>query len=509
MAFEVELKLGIAPEHVPALRRAPAVKSWASGAAPLRRKLVSTYFDTPELTLRQADFALRIRRVGRGWIQTLKGGGGSLAGLHERLELEWPLRRPELDFNVLTSAPELDAELRTFFLSHGPALAPIFTTAFIRSAWPLSLPDSSTAELALDIGEIQTGERAIPLSEVEIELKQGQPQALYEAALTLLEQVPLVPEPASKAERGYALFMNAREAPVKACPVTLTSHMSAEAAFATMLRAALDQIQRNRTGLLSDSDPEYLHQMRVGVRRARSAMTLFRNFATANVSASVNMHLRWLNQALGPARDWDVFELESLPPIMAHFGETQPLQRLPDIAAQQRAMHGEHARAAVASTQYAKMMLAIPLWLAYRPWQNNPLAARPVLAQARDELEQHWQKLIKAGKRLRQLSAAERHALRIRCKKLRYAVDFFAALFPKKRTETMRAALVDLQETLGATTDAATAARLVKTLPDGSTDPLVIEESGIVIGWTGHAAETAQAHLRQSWKRVRSARQFW
>lgn len=509
-ALEIELKLAIAPEHIAGLRRGTALKSLSQGAAPSRRKLRSLYFDTPDLALRQAGFALRIRRAGRSWIQTLKGGGNAFAGLHERLELEWRLRQPALDLNALASAPAIDDDLRAFFSNHGAALAPIFSTVFTRSAWPLTLPDGSWAELALDIGEIRTTERTEAISEVEIELRQGgQPQALYEAALALLAQVPLVPEPASKAERGYALFTQAPAAPVKAVSVALLADMPAGAAFEAMLRAALDQIQRNRAGWLLNGGPEYLHQMRIGMRRARSALALFGEVISAELRAPVSARLRELDQALGPARDWDVFVLESLPPIVDHMSSTQALQRLPAIAAQRRAACGAQAGAMLASGEYARAILDIALWLARRPWQDNPLAAHPTLDHAHDVLEQRWQALLKAGKRLRRLSAPERHALRIRCKKLRYAAEFFAALFPKKRTETFRATLIALQESLGATTDAATAARLVKTLIDTTTDPLVIEESGIIIGWTSHADEAAQRRLRRTWIRVRNAKRFW
>jgi triphosphatase len=509
LAPEIELKLGIEPALAPALRRAPPLQIWTGGRAPARRKLVSTYFDTPDLALRQAGVALRIRRVGRGWVQTLKCNGHSLAGLHQRTEREWPLRHPVLDLDALAGAAQRDAGLSSVFLKQGAALTPVFTTTLTREAWPLTLPDGSTAELVLDLGEIQAGERTATLCEVEIELRQGPPQALYEAALELLAHLPLIPEPATKSERGYALFTNTPAAPVKTCHAPLSGGMSAEAGFVAMLYAALEQVQRNHHGFLHADDPEYLHQMRIGVRRARSALVLFRRLLPPELASMVTAHLAWLNQALGPARDWDVFEQETLPPILAHFGATPPLQRLGDMARQTRATHGAAARAAVASAQYAKLMLEIPLCLSRRPWQDNPLAERTVLAQAREELERDWQKLFKAGKHFRQLSAPAQHALRIRCKKLRYALDFFAPLFPKKRTDALRAALVGLQDTLGARTDAATAARLVGTLLDASADPLVREGGGMIVGWTGHATETAQIPLRQAWRRMRRTKRCW
>src|SRR5207248_4781691 len=119
-----------------------------------RRRLVSTYFDTPKLRLAGAGVGLRIRRDGRRWIQTVKGPpqAQSGGGLTARPEYEWPLggssKMPPIDTARLATTP-----WRRILLKAARAgLAPLFVTDFERTEMPLSLPAATTAVLCADIG---------------------------------------------------------------------------------------------------------------------------------------------------------------------------------------------------------------------------------------------------------------------------------------------------------------------------------------------------------------------
>ena len=200
MHTEIELKLLIDRADIPLLRRHPLLNT-ACKSRPKRRKLHNIYFDTPNFDLTGKAIALRLRRVKSRWIQTVKGGGSVQAGLHQRQEWEAQVTAGKLDFDKLADSPWQDLftpDLRS-------RLVPLFDTDFWRTTWLLEVP-GGVVELALDVGEIKANAKQAPICEVELELKSGDPEALFHVARILQEGIPLYPEDRSKADRGYALY---------------------------------------------------------------------------------------------------------------------------------------------------------------------------------------------------------------------------------------------------------------------------------------------------------------
>lgn len=198
MALETELKLSIALAHIAKLKNHPWVRSIAVTRA-RTLDLHSVYYDTADLTLFQHAMALRLRRVGTQWIQTLKGGGQMQAGLHQRNEWEAFVPREQLDFEILQRSGGV---LPTGVKNH---LRPIFVTTFKRNVRLVKFAGAEI-ELCMDYGEILAGAASCPISELELELKSGEPQALFELAQALRNIVPCTPEFTNKAEYGYRLF---------------------------------------------------------------------------------------------------------------------------------------------------------------------------------------------------------------------------------------------------------------------------------------------------------------
>lgn len=212
MAAETELKLGLMDEFCPDVEGLPMLKQFAQ-AEPESRQLDNTYFDTPDYALSQARVALRIRRDGDRYIQTLKTAGDGRGGLSVRGEWEWQRDEPSLDLDTLK--PHLPASLRDEELL--AQLEPVFDTNFQRRIWQLSDGEGADAwhvEVALDQGEIRTGSAVSPLLELELELKSGPTEALFHLALEIARQIPVQVRDDSKAQRGYALAGRQRP-PVK------------------------------------------------------------------------------------------------------------------------------------------------------------------------------------------------------------------------------------------------------------------------------------------------------
>ncbi|WP_355659612.1 CYTH domain-containing protein [Halomonas salifodinae] len=196
MPQEIELKLALTDDGPERLLTHPLLS-----LPPERLELANTYFDTPRGELETARMALRLRRTASGWVQTLKTAGHSQGGLSRRGEWEWPVAGEALDLARLATLPPM-AALPVDLLER---LVPRFATDFRRHRWLLDW-QGSRIELALDEGEIRAGERHAAIRELELELKDGEPGALWGLAERLAEQVALRPANASKAARGAALL---------------------------------------------------------------------------------------------------------------------------------------------------------------------------------------------------------------------------------------------------------------------------------------------------------------
>lgn len=503
--METELKLLLQPQELRRLRRDPRIKALRQGRASTRR-VHSVYYDTPEQTLLRAGLALRLRSDGGRWLQTLKTESQASAGLHQREEWEWPVPGEALDFGLLAStpvgklfrAPRLRAKL-----------GPVFKTEFERTSLHLGFADGSLAELCLDSGEVRSGRRASAISEAEIELLAGSPVRLYELALELVERVPLRLGPASKAERGYALARNLPARAVKAAPLELDRQGSVAAAFAAIVRSCMAHVQANETGFLAGKDPEYLHQVRVALRRLRACFSLFKPVTPQAAFAPVTSQLREQNAALGKARDWDVFVHQMLRALREQRADESAV-----IAFQRRCVrlgrtHLRAAQGAVASGAWQRLWLELGRLLADGAWmQEHATLALPVEGFAADLLQQRAATLKKRGRHLQELDAAGRHRLRIAAKKLRYAAEFFAALFPKRRVRPYVQALAAVQEVLGGLNDAATLLRLLPEACAGTRAPDA-RVTGMIQGWSAASTHLQLDALSRAWDHWQRQKPFW
>ncbi|MBM7063209.1 inorganic triphosphatase [Pseudomonas sp. UL073] len=204
MNKETEIKLRASRETLAALREHALLKK-RNKSGWQQRELYNQYYDTASRELAGAKVALRIRRDGETYIQTLKSRGQSVAGLSERNEWEWYLDSPTLDLGKLDDSC-WPASLATLDKSE---LQPLFTTDFVREYAEIAWGRGKTKvviEAALDLGKVLADGREEDICELELELRQGEPEALLELAEALAAELPLTPCDISKAERGYRLF---------------------------------------------------------------------------------------------------------------------------------------------------------------------------------------------------------------------------------------------------------------------------------------------------------------
>lgn len=479
MSQEIELKLRLTPRTAAALDRHPLLNNQAAR----KRSLQNTYYDTPDLRLRERAVALRFRRSGDEWLLTVKGGAPSTGGLAARAEWEASARPGEFDFTHVG-----DAELRHFLESNRNQLTPIFSTNFQRDTWLLQYRNTAI-ELALDRGHVTAGRRRAPICELEMELiDSANPTPLFALALELAESLALHPEPVSKAERGYTLFLGRPTEPTTAGKSPVRPEMIPQAAFRAIALDCLGQLQRNEAGVLAGRHPEFVHQSRVAIRRLRSALCFFAPRLPADFVATYREPWREVARVLGATRNWDVLlgeTLERLPPDILDGSQRQKLQAL--AQAEQSAAF-RVTRAALKRRSYGRFLLLFMADVLALPDQENE-ARRKLRGFTTERLHQRWEKTRRQIKRHGIENAATRHALRIRMKKLRYTLELLAPALPNKQTSRIQRKAAQLQNLLGQINDLAAARQFLATRAPRlrALDDWLANEHGARLGLTEQA----------------------
>jgi inorganic triphosphatase YgiF len=511
MSQEVELKLRIAPADTPRVLDHPFFKDIAQGEF-RSELLVSVYYDTPQLDLKRQGITLRLRQQGSQWMQTVKAAGKVAAGLHERVDEEW-----ETDENQLNFAALGDSQVRDVFADEQirGALRPLFVTEVTRTSTLLVFANGDRVEVAVDEGAIRAGEQILPVCEVELEHKAGHASRVFEVALSLQNTIPLAVENVSKAERGYRLATQAVLTPSKAKAPPLKESLSASEAFGSIMHGCLAHLQANEEGGLQGKDPEFVHQMRVALRRMRSALSLFKDLIPQEYTTTLCEELRWLTGELDAARNWDVFYQQTLPPILAAFPDDADLQSLATQSGELRRVQDQRAQEAVRAPRYHHLLLQLGAWLYTQPWRtgagdgNTVAPELPIGEFAAQVLQKRHKKLRQRGHQLTTLPPPERHQVRIAAKKLRYATDFFAVLFPRKLAHRYSNTLAALQDVLGILNDAATAMALLQELAAAADNGTPREARGIVRGWVQGTSYLRLQELEHAWETFLDSKRFW
>lgn len=509
---EVELKLEIRPQDVGRLARLKALPAARLGP-PRAEQIFTVYFDTDTCALRKAGLSLRLRHEGTRRIQSVKSAPRDASLAADRAEDEVLLNGKGPDIAHIGD-PALRAAVTR--AAGGAALKPLFETQILRTTRHIKMEAGDEVELVVDVGKVRADGGDRPLAEVELELKGGRPATLYRLARALNAKAPLRVLTLTKADRGYALAGAESPAPAKATPLTLPAACNTAAAMRAVLRACLGHLMANEPATVERQDVEGLHQMRVALRRLRTAFALFPEAFAAPPHAALVEEARWLARALGPARDLDVFKDEILKPVHEAFPADSAFAVLAQAMEKARALAWTEALTAVASARFTAFVLDLAALLeGEAPGAANGARAQALQRPAREHagaaLEALFGKAEKLGKQLPKLSTADCHRLRRRLKRLRYAVEFFASLYPQADTGRYGKRLAKLQNTFGALNDAATASRIVESLinktPEGA--EALAWAGGLVVGWHQHTARLMRKEGAKCWQALAREKPFW
>lgn len=457
---EIELKLVCAGPDLTALAGHPLL---GGGATQEPELLVSTYYDTPGRDLRAADLTLRVRAKGGRHVQTVKAGAGGV-GLFDRAEWETEIAGESPD-PAAWAGTAAEAVLRD---ADAP-LERLFSTVVMRRGIPVA-QGSSRILVTLDEGRVEAAAGDAPLCEIELELQDGDPADLFVVAQSLSETVPLRLSVLSKSAVGYALLDGKTASVVKADTVALPDGASAGDVFRSVAQACLRHMRLNETAFLAgERAPEALHQIRVSLRRLRSALSLFAPMLADDPrAAGFNDEIKRVTEPFGHARNLDVFLGHTLPALAEQTPGDPGLDGLRERAEAERGRAYDAVLATLESPQWRGLIIDFAGWIAAGAWTTLPAAGEDGRRFAARVLDKARLRLKKRGRGLKRLDPHTRHRARIAAKKLRYGAEFFSGLYHKKkarrRQEKFGAALSDLQDHLGALNDLETARAMTESL---------------------------------------------
>ncbi|MDN5004281.1 CHAD domain-containing protein [Bradyrhizobium sp. GCM10027634] len=440
MNAETELKFRIPPRQM-----ASVLGNHRPRGDTSRQTLVSTYFDTRKHKLGRHGLTLRVREVEGHFVQTVKADG---SGRMTRGEWESDVAGARPDLGKASNSP-----LHRFTAKKlARKLKPMFRTEVRRTAQARRVRNSRI-ELAIDHGRIACGRRSRPVSELELELKSGRIADLFRLARRLERSTHAELDLRSKSERGFELVAGSGGGAHHAEPIALKHALSPRDAFAVIARSALRQITANADAVRA-KEPEGIHQMRVGLRRLRAAISLFRELLPRASTARIKAELKWLTNELAPARELDVYLTQSIAPAADQGVPKRGVRAIRSRFETQKEEAFARARDAVGSARYRRMLIDVMEWI--ESGRARAGDDRSIASYAAEVLDRRIGKVRKQGKQLGELDPRQRHKLRIRIKKIRYAVDFFESLY-RDRDQSTLASLSDrlkrIQSALGSLND--------------------------------------------------------
>ncbi|MDX3907496.1 MAG: CYTH and CHAD domain-containing protein [Pigmentiphaga sp.] len=521
--LEQELKFS-----VPRASRKSVAAQLASLQPPPRVRLRAMYFDTADRQLARRHAAIRLRQEGRRWVQTFKMAG---ADALSRIELNHPCPRRELDLTVYTGTPA-EAVLAS--------LTGELQVRYETDVWRRAVSARTrggTVEIAYDEGVIRAGELELPVCELEFELASGRPEALFKLAARWQRQHGLVLDVRSKAERGDGLANAAaritavpldaqsavREkeilrfwAPRAAAEVNLEKRASPDEALRIVTAECFDQIVRNATALAAVEVPadtilpneELVHQLRVGMRRLRSAWRLF-DGAAALPPQPLQDAVREHFAAFGRVRDRDVIERGVLPALLE---AGMPALPAPPAVSMD-------AAGLACAPGFQGWLLAMLAWnVGVREPAPAPASAAagtvpPAVPPIADPVKlapfvtarlRKWHKrLTRGGEHFALLDDERRHALRKLAKRLRYGLALSQSLYRRDYVRAYRKKLSALQDILGEVNDLVVArghyAGLIETH----------SQSWFALGWIAARLDELEAKAEDAFRDLGAVRTPW
>jgi len=478
----MELELCLPADHAARLSRLPLL----AAAGKLRAQAVRiVWHDSPDAAL-AADGLTLAQERGIWRLECLVPG-----------TLPWP---PGAAAPILAQATTLES------LDHvmPPAIPAVAAFVGRRSGYAVE-SDEGGVTLWAWRGALRAVENERPTCRLQLS---GTDAAVRTVALALAEALPVEVPRGTLAAEGLSA---ARGTPLPARRLgapSVPEGLDVAGSFTWVVGHLTEVILHFAPAAAADSEgPEPVHQMRVAVRRLRSAISIFRHTLNGPELTAAASDLKELGQRLGPTRDWDVFLGETAPEVAAAFSSEPRLTRLLRAAERQRKLCHAALRDYLQGPAFRRLGIELA-WLAgARSWHPVPQGEEvPVSLPdlAATLLDARVRKLLTTGEEIEALDATGLHGLRLRAKRARYATEIFATLYPPRPALRFVERLGALQDRLGVMNDRATAAALLAQL-----GPKHSFAAGLVLGFIGSGTTKLRPRIMKAWDKFRKTPGFW
>ncbi len=293
----------------------------------------------------------------------------------------------------------------------------------------------------------------------------------------------------------------------RAEPLKLRPRMSVPESLASVLASCSHHVRANLAGASKGREPENIHQLRVGLRRMRAALSVYKPALAPSARHVASEDLKRLEHRLGEAREWDVLIDAMNDSIWAGDLDPRGIEDLLDVAETRRRKARDLSGLALTQADIP-VLLQQALRLAKPNLSGQAGHPGGILRPfAVSVLEKRDKKIRKAGRQLSGLDLRELHRLRIRIKKLRYASEFFAAIWPGPATVAYIKRLKGLQQRLGNIQDTVSSCRLVREL--GCEQRRLADDARVAAHWLKRERKDARRRLGKSWRKFKRAARYW
>ena len=513
---ELELKFAVPSYQQSVLRKNIDTKTAQ------QQRLSAYYFDTPNQDLAKKGIALRIRFEDSQWVQTLKTAGDGVA---KRVELNTVLSltgTPDT-LDVSSLVPDISLITEQAVVAQLTSIMPLdelpqaLTVQYFTDVQRTSRQikkNNSRIEIAYDIGKVGIGHlnsqkpannpglTQSDIHEIEFELLEGDPSDLIEVAKTWCKKYKLYLSTVTKAQRGSLLLANKQFAePVKADLAVLQLHkgISQFAFLQAVVNNCLVQILPNASAIAEGSpDGNLVHQLRVGIRRLRTALKHFK-FAQDYIDPNWLMVLKQTFSLLGEYRDKEILQIKTQPLLEAvgapHVEWSTAVDIMPIDA--------------VRANDFQILLLEL-IGFTHLPVPADSPKAKATVAK---KLEKLFTAIAAASDKFASLDTESQHGVRKDLKSLRYVSEFAAPLFASqnngkkgKKATKLNAFLQYLepaQDVLGEYND--NVVGHANYLEKAKTDPNAL----FAVGWFSGREQASAEQCAVSLKTVKNAPKFW
>jgi CHAD domain-containing protein len=484
----MELELGLDPDDAARLPRLAFLAPLKSGRT-RNRAIRIIWHDSPDRTLARQGLALAQQRP--QWVL-------------ERLVPDthgWPPGAPApvlaTGRDVATLGETLPEPLIPIAALEGRAASRSLAT------------EQGQVEMTLLNGTVRAVATECRICRVRLE---GPAAAVQSLAVALVGELRLAVPRASLAAEACAATSGVEPSPRREGAPDLPAGLSVREAFAHVVGHLSDVILYFAPKAADGRDgPEPVHQMRVAVRRLRSAIKVFQSAVGSPEVSAADGGLKALAGKLAPTRDWDVFVTETAATVADAFATEQRMRRLLTAAERRQRTCQDELRAFLGSVEFRRIGVELACLAGGPGWQGAPDDTEqsqpdaPLEAFAADVLGKRLKRLLRIGDDIAGLEPAALHAIRLRAKRLRYAAEIFAPLYPGKTTHRFIRRLSRLQDRLGTLNDGAVAAHLLGEITSGNHAFAI----GLVQGFVGARNGDTREQIDEAWEKFHRLEPFW